>query len=231
MNAVVGAGTLITFPTLLAAGYAPVTANASNCLGLVAGSTGSAWAFRRTIISAGSGLVLMLSMAVAVGAVVGGILVLALPAVVFSTAVPVLVAMGCVLMFVPSRMGGAVGRGDADARPSPPLFGAMVATGVYGGYFGAAQGVIMLGILRLLHSTDPVQMNAIKNLLGLVANATAGAIFVLAADVAWDVVLVISVGSVLGGVVGARVGRSLSSAALRAAVVVVAACAVLASLR
>jgi uncharacterized membrane protein YfcA len=220
MNAVVGAGTLVTFPTLVALGYPPVTANASNCLGLVAGSASSSFAYRRAL--PGGPLVVALAGAVTLGAGAGGCLLLTLPSDVFATAVPFLVVLGCVLMFVPSRHTKASPSLRPGRRPTSLLWGAMLGSGMYGGYFGAAQGVIMLGLLRCAYSTDPQEINAIKNLLGLIANATASVIFVFAAPVAWEAVLLIAVGSIVGGVVGARIGQQLSARALRLTVLVVA---------
>jgi hypothetical protein len=101
---------------------------------------------------------------------------------------------------------------------------------MYGGYFGAAQGVILLGVLRQLQTKNPTQLNATKNLLGLVANATAGAIFAAVAAVAWDAALAIALGSLIGGWLGARLGRNLPASALRVAVLFVGAAAIISQL-
>jgi len=225
MNAVVGAGTLITFPTLLAAGVPPVTANASNCIGLIAGSASGAIGFRRWL-PRHRRLLVTLSVAVAIGAVLGGALLVLAPSDVFATVAPYLIAIGCILMYVPSRSLTRDDDGQPSNRSLWRLHIPLGATGIYGGYFGAAQGVIMLGVLRFAYSDDPREANAIKNLLGMVANTTAGVFYALLAPVDWVVVLLITAGSVLGGVVGAKVGRRLSARALRLVVLVVAVSAI-----
>jgi hypothetical protein len=230
LNAVVGAGTLVTFPTLLALGYPPVTANVSNCVGLISGSASGTWGYRDTLRGLrGPGLV-RLCLATGSGAVVGSALVLSLPVEVFAVAVPVLIALGCVLMFVPSRAGAAT-KSTQHFAPSRFMHRALFCCGMYGGYFGAAQGVILLGVLRQLQTDHPTELNATKNLLGFVANATAGAIFAAVAAVAWNAALSIALGSLVGGWLGARLGRNLSANALRVAVVIVGAAAITSHLR
>lgn len=225
MNAVVGAGTLISFPTLVAVGVPPIMANASNCIGLIAGSTTSALGFRRSL-PRDRRLLCTLCGVVALGAVFGGLLLVLAPGEMFTTVAPYLIALGCILMYVPPRRAGRGLDGSLPGRQRWRLHVPMAATGVYGGYFGAAQGVIMIGILRFIYSDDPRETNAIKNILGLTANATAGILYAFVAPVAWDVVGYITVGSVVGGMVGATVGRRLSARALRLVVLVVAVSAI-----
>lgn len=227
LNAVVGAGTLITFPTLLALGIPPVVANVSNTVGLVPGSAAAAYGFRHTL--AGRGRVLgRLVGASTVGGVTGGALLLVLPARSFELIVPVLLVGAGALAAVQPRVAawvasrravnGTVARTDG----SPLLVLGVAAAGVYGGYFGAAQGVILLGLLGVALGGPMNDLNGIKNVLAGLANLVSAVLFVLVADVDWAVAAVVAAGAIVGGGLGARYGRRLPSRALRALVVVVA---------
>lgn len=227
LNAVVGAGTLITFPTLLALGVPPVIANVSNTVGLVPGSAAAAYGFRHTL--AGRGRVLgRLVGASTVGGVTGGALLLVLPARSFELIVPVLLIGAGALAAVQPRVAawvaarravnGTVARTDG----SPLLFLGVAAAGVYGGYFGAAQGVILLGLLGVALGGPMNDLNGIKNVLAGLANLVSAVLFVLVADVDWAVAAVVATGAIVGGGLGGRYGRRLPSRALRALVVVVA---------
>lgn len=227
LNAVVGAGTLITFPTLLALGVPPVIANVSNTVGLVPGSAAAAYGFRHTL--AGRGRVLgRLVGASTVGGVTGGALLLVLPARSFELIVPVLLLGAGALAAVQPRVAawvaarravnGTVARTDG----SPLLVLGVAAAGVYGGYFGAAQGVILLGLLGVALGGPMNDLNGIKNVLAGLANLVSAVLFVLVADVDWAVAAVVAAGAIVGGGLGGRYGRRLPSRALRALVVVVA---------
>jgi uncharacterized membrane protein YfcA len=221
INTVVGSGTLITFPTLLAVGYSPVVANVSNTIGLVPGSAAGAIGYRRELAGQ-RGRVLRLGVASLTGAAVGAVLLLTLPASAFKAIVPAFIAIALVLIVVQPRLSGWL----AERRTRPPdrglaLLAAVFATGVYGGYFGAAQGILLLATFGLLLPDDLQRSNALKNVLAGLVNLVSGAIFVAVADVAWGPVVLIAAGAVVGGVLGARYGRRLSPTALRAVVVVV----------
>ncbi|MFC7503773.1 sulfite exporter TauE/SafE family protein [Nocardioides sp. CPCC 206347] len=240
INAVVGSGTLITFPTLLAIGIPPVTANMSNSLGLVPGSVAGAVGYRREL-EGQRGRVLRLLVWSTSGGVLGAILLLVLPPGAFEAVVPVLILLGVTLVVLQPRLSAVVAaraerRGTTTEAAAEPLSGAwwvpvaVFGTGVYGGYFGAAQGVILMGILGI-GVTDALQrLNGVKNVLVAVVNGIAGLIFVavaelglfgIEADVDWLVVAVIAVGAVIGGFLGAAVGRKLPPVALRGIIVVV----------
>lgn len=240
INAVVGSGTLITFPTLLAIGIPPVTANMSNSLGLVPGSVAGAVGYRRELAGQ-RGRVLRLLVWSTSGGVLGAILLLVLPPGAFEAVVPVLILLGVTLVVLQPRLSALVAaraerRGETGEARTEPLSGAwwvplaVFGTGVYGGYFGAAQGVILMGILGI-GVTDALQrLNGVKNVLVAVVNGIAGLIFVavaelglfgIEADVDWLVVAVIAVGAVIGGFLGAHYGRKLPPAALRGIIVVV----------
>jgi uncharacterized membrane protein YfcA len=228
INTIVGSGTLITFPVLLAFGYEPVTANVSNTIGLVPGSVAGAIGYRAELEGHGR-RVPGLAVASLVGGVVGAVLLLVLPASAFKEIVPAFIAAALVLVLAqPWLTRRLAGRHDhpLHARGVLPL--GLFAIGVYGGYFGAAQGILLLAVLGLSLS-DPLQrINAMKNILAGLTNAVAGVVFVLAAShVSWGVAGLLAGGSLLGGHLGARVGRRLPPPVLRGAVVVIGIAAIL----
>lgn len=231
INTIVGSGTLITFPTLLAFGFPPVTANISNNIGLVPGGVTGTLGYRPELTGQRRRIALLAPMSL-LGAVTGALLLLVLPEEAFAAIVPVLLAISLVLVLVQPRLQAAVARrrearGEADdhttrGRTALTMAGTYVA-GAYGGYFGAAQGVLLVGLLGSLLPEPLQRVNALKNLLSLVVNAVAASVFCLVAfdQIDWRVVGLIAVGSLVGGVLGARVGRRLPSPVLRAVIVVV----------
>ncbi len=222
MNAVVGAGTLVTFPTLLALGYPSVTANVSNTIGLIPASVAGAVGYRRELAGRWR-LVAWLALLAGIGGIIGGVLLLALPAGAFTWAVPVLLFASAGLTAAQPRVSAALARrGERPARGGVALAVGVTLTGVYGGYFGAAQGVILLALLGTLLATSLQEANGVKNVLAGVANLVSAVLFAAAADVNWSVAGLIAVGSAVGGVIGARYGRRLPSRALRVLIVVIA---------
>jgi uncharacterized protein len=223
VNTVVGSGTLITFPVLLAVGYTPLVANASNSLGLVSGSLSGAYGYRRELRGKRR-RVLRFAPATALGASLGAALVYVLPPSAFSTVVPVFIAMALVLVILQPRIARWVAsRRHPDASPDGGrgALALMGANGVYGGYFGAAQGIMQMAILGNALDDDLQRVNALKNVLAAVVNLTAAIVFLFVAHLAWEAVGLLAVGSALGGQLGARIGRRLSAPALRAVIVVV----------
>ena len=220
INTVVGSGTLITFPVLLSVGYPPVLANVSNTVGLFPGSISGAVGYRAELAGQRRRLV-VLGTASAVGAVVGGLLLLRLPADAFRLIVPALIVLACVLVLLQPRLSRRVRAGDARPHGGVALYLGVLGAGVYGGYFGAAQGVLLIALLGLMLDEDLQRVNAAKNVLAALVNIAAAALFVVASDVAWAAAGLIAVGSVLGGQLGARVGRRLSPTLLRLLVVAV----------
>ena len=228
INAIVGSGTLITFPTLLAVGLDPVAANVSNTIGLVPGSLSGVVGYRRELSGQRSRL-LRLAPASAAGGLLGGVLLLVLPGEVFAAVVPALIALGCVLVALQPWLTRRLSQHREVDRPphgSVLMVVLVLATGVYGGYFGAAQGVLLVAIMGLLLDDHLQRINATKNVLALLVNAVAAVLFILVADPNWAAVGLIAIGSTVGGQLGATVGRRLHPDALRAAVVVVGAVAV-----
>ena len=222
INAVVGSGTLITFPVLLAFGYAPVVANVSNTIGLVPGSLAGIVGYRRELEGQGR-RVRTLAFATAAGAATGATLLLTLPPSAFKAIVPGFIALALVLIIAQPRLGALLRRrrGAARERIGAPLLLAVYATGIYGGYFGAAQGILLLAVLGLALDDALQRLNACKNVLAGVANLLSGAIFAIVAHVAWPAVALIAAGSVWGGMLGARYGRRLPAAPLRVLIVAV----------
>jgi uncharacterized protein len=222
INTVVGSGTLFTFPVLLAFGYAPVTANVSNTIGLVPGSASGAIGYRRELVGQERRLALLACFSIS-GGIIGAILLLTLPAAAFKDIVPVFIVVALLLIVFQTRINrmlearGAA-RGD---RPGPLALAGVFAGGIYGGYFGAAQGIMVLAILGLSIEDRLQRLNAVKVVMTGAVNLVSGIVFVFAAHVAWAPAGLIAGGSVLGGVLGARIGRRLSPQVLRAVIVVV----------
>jgi uncharacterized protein len=225
INTVVGSGTLITFPTLLAFGVPPVTANVSNTIGLVPGGIAGAIGYRRELVGQRP-RVLRLATASLVGGLVGAVLLLVLPDDAFAAIVPVLILLGCVLVVLQPRISAWVAARH-DAAGGLPHHGAwwvwpgVLLTGVYGGYFGAAQGVLLMAVLGIGVDESLQRLNAVKNVLAAIVNGIAGLLFIAVAEVDWRVVGLIAVGSVVGAQVGATVGRRLPGGVLRVVIVVV----------
>jgi uncharacterized protein len=223
INTVVGSGTLITFPTLLAFGVPPVTANVSNTIGLVPGVASGIVGYRRELRGQRDRIV-RLGSASLVGGVVGAVLLLVLPDGAFAAIVPALILLGLLLVVLQPRVSAWVNARHEGARGD---FGpwwvwpAVLGTGGYGGYFGAAQGVILMGVLGIGIDDALQRLNGLKNVLAGLVNGIAGLIFVFVADVDWTVVALIAAGSVVGGQVGATLGRRLSPLVLRVVIVVV----------
>jgi uncharacterized protein len=222
INTVVGSGTLITFPTLLAFGYAPVTANVSNTVGLVPGSVSGAVGYRRELRGQRARAI-PLAIASTLGGVTGAVLLLVLPASAFKRIVPVFIAMALVLIVVQpylARVLGSRRRGTGQTAGPLASIGVFL-SGIYGGYFGAAQGIMLLAILGLTVDDELQRINALKVVLAGLVNLVAGIVFVFAAHVAWGAAGLIAAGSIIGGIVGAREGRRLPPLALRVVIVAV----------
>ena len=224
INTVVGSGSLITFPTLLALGYPPLLANVSNNIGLVPGALSGVYGYRRELVGQRDRL-RRLAPASMLGGLVGSTLLLVLPSGVFRRVVIVLIVLALALVAaqpIVARRTAVRRRHDALPRGvTPALVVLVAATGVYGGYFGAAQGIILIAILGLLLDDELQRLNAAKNVLATSVNAVASVVFVLTTAVDWKVVAVIAAGSAVGGQLGARVGRRLDPRLLRALIVVV----------
>jgi uncharacterized protein len=221
INTIVGSGTLITFPVLIALGYQPLVANVSNNVGLVPGAVSGVIGYRRELAGQRHRVIALGAFSF-MGALVGATLLLVLPASAFDAIVPALIGIALLLVVFQPRLQVALARRRSqDDRGGFALRGLVGASGVYGGYFGAAQGIILISLLGIAIKDALQRLNALKNVLAGLVNLTAGVVFVFAADVNWGVAALIAVGSVIGGALGARYGRRLPPNALRAVIVAV----------
>ncbi len=237
VNAVVGSGSLITFPTLLAFGFPPVVANVSNNIGLVPGNVSGAVGYRRELSGQRPRLI-RLGVLAAAGSVAGAAALLSLPSSSFKLIVPALILIACVLVLIQPWLSARViarrkrlaeqdDAADGTGTPAPRertgvvLGGGVIASAAYGGYFGAAQGVLVIGLLGTFLDESMQRVNGAKNVLVAVVNGVAAIVYIIFAHVAWLVVLLIAVGSTIGGLVGARYGRRLPPVALRIFIVVI----------
>lgn len=231
INAIVGSGTLITFPTLVTLGYPPVTATMSNAIGLVAGGFSGTWGYRRELRGQWHRLRWQVPASL-IGAGLGAWLLLHLPEKVFTQIVPALLVAALVLVVIGPRIQTwarrrAEAAGHSADHVSPARMTALVAgtfaVGVYGGYFTAAQGILLIAVMGALLPEDVQKMNAAKNLLALLVNIVAALAYTIVAfdRISWQAAGLIAVGSLLGGFLGAHYGRRMAPNVLRAVIVVV----------
>ena len=220
INAIVGSGSLLTFPTLLAIGLPPITANVSNTIGLVPGGVSGTLGYRRELQGQRERLV-RLGVTGLLGGTTGAVLLLALPPTAFEVVVPFLVLFATGITAIQPALTQRLEHIRArPAHDNPIVVLAVFLTAIYGGYFGAGQGVILLALLLVLVNDDPHRLNGLKNAVILGVNAIAALLFALVAPVDWLAVVLLAVGSIVGGQLGATVGRRLSPTALRVAIVV-----------
>ena len=224
VNTIVGSGSLISFPTLLFLGYPPLVANVSNTLGLVPGVVSGVVGYRRELEGQRSRAIPLL-VAGGLGGLTGAILLLVLPEAAFNRIVPVLILVACALMAIQPRLTGwiaqrrATGASTRPRRRSPAS--ATVYATIYGGYFGAGQGIILIALLATFIADDLQRLNGLKNAIAVVVNAVAAVLFIAVAPVAWEAVLLLSIGSIVGGQIGATVGRRMSPSVLRVTVITI----------
>jgi len=222
VNTIVGSGTLLTFPLLLGFGYAPVLANVSNTIGLVPGSAAGAIGYRRELRGQG-GRLRRLAGASVLGGCLGGALLLIVPGSAFAVIVIVFIVIAVIAVVAEPVLSRVLAghRPKAQELPGPVAAAVVFIAGVYGGYFGAAQGILVLAVLSLALDDDLQRLNALKVVLVGLVNLVAGIVFICVAQVAWGPTGLIAAGSLIGGTIGARAGRRLPISVLRAAVVIV----------
>lgn len=221
INTVVGSGSLLTFPVLMAVGYSPLVANMSNTVGLAPGNFSGAYGYRQEL-SGQRDRIVKFGVTTLIGSIVGAALLLVLPPRAFTVVVPWLVLLAGVLVLVQPWLRRKLDRRKAASSQHPvPLYVGIFGCAIYGGYFGAAQGIIMLALMGLFLRDDIQRLNAVKNVCTGVANGVAALIFIAIGHVAWLPALALAIGSTIGGQIGARVGRRLPPTALRACIVVV----------
>ncbi len=217
VNAIVGSGSLITYPTLVALGVPPVTANVANTIGLVPGSVTGALGYRHELRAQRRAVRRLVPPAV-LGAVVGAALLATLPSSTFQVVVPGLILLSTLLVAVGPRLARA-SRSESRTRWGP-LAVAVLLSSVYGGYFSAAQGVLLLGILGVFLASGLQEQNALKNLLQSVVNVISGVFFVAAGRVAWEYAGLVALGSALGAVAGAALARRVDQQVFRIGIVI-----------
>jgi uncharacterized protein len=223
VNAVAGGGTLISFPALLAVGVPAVAANITSSVGLVSGYLGSAVGYRREL-SDQRDRMRSLAVVAILGGVVGAVVLLITPADSFRVIVPYLVVVACLLLagqprlarWVAARPGGRSDRGNG---VTPLVQAGVFIAAVYGSYFGAGLGVLLLGVLGILVSDSLQRLNGLKSMLSFVVNLVGVLIFVVSGQVLWAFAGLLLVSSYVGGVLGARVARMLSPVVLRYSIV------------
>jgi uncharacterized membrane protein YfcA len=226
INAIVGSGSLVTFPVLLFLGFPPLVANVTNTIGVVPGSISGSFGYRRELAGQRARAKPLL-IAAAIGGLTGALLLLVLPAAAFARIVPVLILVACVLVAIQPRLSRWVVERrerqgpDAHHNGGPLLLIGVYLTGIYGGYFGAAQGVILIAMLSILIDDDLQRLNGLKNVIAAVVNSVAAIIFILVAPVAWPAAILLAIGSTTGGLIGARIGRRLSPLVLRAGIILI----------
>ncbi|HEX6084763.1 MAG TPA: sulfite exporter TauE/SafE family protein [Thermoanaerobaculia bacterium] len=217
INSIAGGGTLISFPALLWIGRDPIVANATNTVAIWPGSLAGAYGFRHELKTVKRWLLMLIIPSLA-GAAIGSWLLLRTPAPVFERLVPFLILGATILLATQEWITRHV---HPAARGRAFIFVFQFLVGVYGGYFGAGMGILMLAALGLIGLTDMHQMNGVKNVLAVAINGIAAVYFALANAVVWGDVLVMTVGSLLGGYAGARLARRFGRTFVRRAVVVI----------
>jgi len=220
VNAAVGSGSLLTFPTLLAVGYPPVLANVTNTVGLVPGSVSGAIGYRRELAGQRRRILQLVPVSV-IGGLAGAMLLLAVPGL-FRAVVPILILVAVAMVLLQPRIARRrAARGVVAEHPGPLLHGGVLLCAVYGGYFGAAMSVIVLGLLGITLDDDIQRLNGLKNVITATVNGVAAVYFAFATHVAWLAVVLLWVTSALGGQVGAHVGRRMPAPVLRGAIAIV----------
>ena len=220
VNAVAGGGSLISFPALLAAGDPSVAANVTNSVALLPGYLGGSLAYRAELAGQRE-RIRALAPTAPVGAAAGAALLLVSPASLFEAIVPWLILAACLLLALQPRAAALAQRhiGDQSRRSASLHAGLFVAT-LYGGYFGAGLGIVLLALLGVLLPDGIQRLNALKGLLSLLVACVSAVGFAVFGPVAWDAALIVGAACLFGGVAGARVAQRLPAALLRGAVVV-----------
>jgi uncharacterized protein len=225
INTIVGSGSLITFPTLLAFGLSPLQANVTNTVGLVPGAISGAVGYRRELGGQRNRAIRLGAVSTA-GGITGGVLLLWLPSSAFDAIVPFLILFAVILVALQPRLSRAMAarrdRSTESGREHPiPLVLGIYLTGIYGGYFGAAQGVILIALLGIFLSDDLQRLNGLKNVLGALVNGVAAVLFIVKASIDWPVAITLAIGAICGGQLGAYVGRRLSPLYLRGFIIII----------
>ncbi len=221
INAIAGGGTLVTFPALLAFGISPVIANATSTLALFIGTAGSVYGYRRQIAAVGPWLKRFVPVSL-LGGFLGSVILTSTRESLFAKLVPFLLLFATLLFIAQGAFRRFAGFGDAAGRPASPQHHALWAAvlfqffvAVYGGYFGAGIGILMLASLGFLGLTDIHQMNGLKTTLGALINLVATVWFVVAGLIDWPRAGVMTVGALAGYFLGAHFAQRIPQKAVR----------------
>jgi uncharacterized membrane protein YfcA len=223
INSIAGGGTLVSFPALLWTGRDPVLANATSTVALWPASLAGVYGFRREF-EGGARLFLLFGAPSLLGGVLGAVLLLRTPSETFARLVPFLILFATLLLAAQEPISRKLGKEEGDRRTRAWWAGAAVfqfLVGVYGGYFGAGIGILMLAALGLLGFTDIHRMNALKNLLAICINGVAAVYFIASGAVIWSDVLVMTFAAIAGGYTGTRLAYRLGRRFVRIAVIVI----------
>lgn len=223
VNSIAGGGSLLTFPTLVWVGIPPVSASATNTVGLWPGSLGGVVGFRRHLPD--RSVIVLLGIPSLVGGIIGAVLLLRTPQDVFEGLAPVLVLLATVLLAVQEPLAKRISRGSLTGERTATFAGVAVIfqflVGVYGGFFGAGIGIMMLAALAVLGLTDIHEMNGLKNLLAIMINGVAAVYFAAQGAVLWTDAALMAVASIAGGLGGAALANRLGRSLVRKAVIVI----------
>lgn len=221
VNSVAGGGSLLTFPTLVGLGFSPLVSNVTNTVGVSPGNLGGSFGFRRELRDQG-GTLLRCGLFGAAGGLAGGLLLLATPSSALKVTIPVLIGVAALLILVQPRLARWLQARSSRERPHPwRAAGAVGAVAVYGGYFGAAMGVMLIAVLGLFAPDDLRRTNALKTGLTLIVNGVSALIFALRAPVAWPQALTLAAATTCGGYGGAALARRMPDAVLRPVIVAI----------
>lgn len=218
VNTIVGSGSLITYPVMVMLGVPAVSANIANSVGLVPGSIAGAWGYRGELRTTHRSTLVRLSVASCIGAVIGAFLLTQLPSSTFKVVVPFLIGFAALLVAFQPRIARSLK--PADGTRWTVLLSLVLAAGVYGGYFSAAQGVILLGVLGIFLAVGIQEQNAIKNLLQCLVNIVAAIFFMARGAIWWEYAGLVAVGSTVGALAGAWLARRIPPAVFRVSIVV-----------
>lgn len=225
INSVAGGGTLVSFPTLVWIGVPSVVANATNTVAIWPGSLGGAWGYRRELRGFDKRVYTLLVPSV-IGGIGGAVLLRMTPTDLFDRLVPVLIFFATLVFMLQERLqrwfNWSATHGDHEGSPwvAGALFYQLVVA-LYGGYFGAGIGILMLAALAIMGHTDIHQMNGLKNMLALVINGVAAVYFIVSGLVSWPHTAVMAVGAIVGGAGGAGLARRLGRPVVRRLVIVI----------
>jgi uncharacterized protein len=218
INAIAGGGTLVSFPVLLALGISPVVANVTNTVALVPGTMGGMWSQRKDFKSQYKRLLKLLPVAI-IGGVAGGLLILNTSEDAFKSIIPYLILLATILLAAQVKIKNwvvaRIGQAHTEHHNPVIMLSLVFAAAVYGGYFGAGLGVILMATLGLVTDETMTRLNFLKQALGFAINLAAAIYFAFSGKVDWMIALVMIFGSLLGGLIGGKLAGKIKPEVLR----------------